>query len=389
MGKGPKLIIIALFLLALISIMFVFQSSASRQQILNKYKEMERVLGEKNSGLQSQLAKVEEERQRLETRLGSIQDEIGKIAGDRDNWKKNYEQIKKERDDLIEAVKSRVAAAPVVAEKPVETKPELKEQDYWAGLVQEKAGLEIKLAELDKVVKENLVKLEEIKKEKADVEMELSSLKQNHEELQRQLQYNQKLVSNISRELVREKSDRAAVIEQIEKIRQENSTLRRQVKDLSSAKLALEKGLKNLENEKDQLAGRITNTEDILQSRMRELLEIKKDIESSLGTDLSKEDKQTESVELPPIVVKAGGQAPQPGKPRDIGKVLSVNEDKNFIIVDVGENANIKIGDVFRIFRSNQHIATVEIIQTRKDVSAADIKYSRDKIAVGDLVTAP
>jgi chromosome segregation ATPase len=201
------------------------------------------------------------------------------------------------------------------------------------------------------------------------------------------------MISSLSRELVREKSDKANIIEQIDKIRQENVTLRRQVKELSTSKLSLEKGLRNLENEKNNLADRISATEDILQTRMRELLEIKKDIESSLGTDFSAMSKQSESVELPPIVVKAGGaqQGPQGVQVSEkaVGKVLSINENQNFVIIDIGENNNVKIGDVFRIFRNNEHVATVEVIQTRKDISAADIKYSKDKIAAGDSVTSP
>ncbi|HOX55015.1 MAG: hypothetical protein PHI86_03595 [Candidatus Omnitrophica bacterium] len=389
MEKGSKLIVIALALLFLLSLMFAFQSNSARQQVLNRYKEMERVLGEKNSGLQSQLAKVDQERRALQDRLGSIQGEIGKITADRDEWKNKYEQVKKSQEDLLEQLKSKPAAT---AQQPPETGSGMKDA-YWAGVVEEKARLEIHLQELDKVLKESMVKLEEAKKEKADTELELSSLKQSKEEMSRQLDYNQQMISSLSRELVREKSDKANIAEQIEKIRQENVTLRRQVKELSTAKLSLEKGLKNLEYEKDNLAERISTTEDILQTRMRELLEMKKDIESSLGTDLSGRPKDSESVELPPIVVKGGGSQSS-GQPvqvneKPVGKVLSVNEDQNFVIIDVGENNNIKMGDVFRVFRDNQHIATVEVIQTRKDISAADIKYSKGKISAGDSITSP
>lgn len=389
MEKGSKLIIIALALLFLLSLMFTFQSNSSRQQVLNRYKEMERILSEKNSGLQSQLAKVDQERKALQDRLGSIQGEIGKIAVDRDDWKNKYEQAKKNQEYLIEQIKSKPAMA---AEQRATTGSGIKDA-YWAGVVEEKAALEIRLQELDKVLRENMVKLEEAKKEKTDTELELGYLKQSKEEMSRQLEYNQQMISSLSRELVREKSDKANIAEQIEKIRQENVTLRRQVKELSTAKLSLEKGLKNLEYEKDNLADRISTTENILQTRMRELLEMKKDIEASLGTDFSGKSKESQSIELPPIVVRAGGsqQSPQgiQASEKAIGKVLSVNESQNFVVIDVGENNNIKIGDVFRVFRDNQHVATVEVIQTRKDISAADIKYSKEKISAGDSVTSP
>ncbi len=389
MEKRSKLIIIALFLLFLLSFMFAFSSYSSKQQVLKSYQEMERVLGEKNAGLKSQLDKVDQDRRALQDKLGSIQSEIGKIAAERDDWRKKYELAKKEKEELIDQIKTK----PAMVEQPAATTGSGIKDAYWAGVVEDKAALEIRLQELDEVLRENLVKLEEAKKEKTDTELELGSLKQAKVEIDRQLGYNQQMISSLSRELVREKSDKVNIVEQIDKIRQENVTLRRQVKELSTSKLSLEKGLRNLENEKDNLADRISATEDILQIRMRELLDIKKDIESSLGTDFSGKSKDSESVELPPIVVRAGGQQASPQgiqvSEKAVGKVLSINENQNFVIIDIGENSNAKIGDVFRVFRDNQHVATVEVIQTRRDISAADIKYSKEKIAAGDLVTSP
>ena len=101
MEKGSKLIIIALALFLLISIVFAIQVNSSKQGMVNKYRKMETVLSEKNSSLESQLDKVDQERRRIEGRLGSIQDEINKIASDRDEWKKRYENVKKEKDHCL------------------------------------------------------------------------------------------------------------------------------------------------------------------------------------------------------------------------------------------------------------------------------------------------
>ena len=393
MEKGSKLIIIALALFLLISIVFAIQVNSSKQGMVNKYRKMETVLSEKNSSLESQLDKVDQERRRIEGRLGSIQDEINKIASDRDEWKKRYENVKKEKDDLIEQIK----AKPAIVEKAAPVKPQLGDQEYWAGVLENKASLEIRLGELDKTLKDSLFQLEGIKKEKADLELEVSSLRQIGDDIERQLQYNQQLVASLSRELVREKSDRAAVIDQIEKIRQENLVLRRQVKELSSAKFSLEKGLNRLEGEKDDLAERITATEDILQNRMKELLDIRKDLEVTLGVEPTQQGAaKVESVELPPIVVRAGTQPTDAvtsisavQKKDSRGKVLSINEANNFVIIDIGENDGVRIGDVFRIYRGNNHVASVEVIQTRKDISAADIKYQKQNIVAGDTASTP
>jgi chromosome segregation ATPase len=391
MEKGSKLIIIALALLLLISLIFIYQVNSSRQNLVNKYKRMEKTLSEKNASLESQLEKVNQERRRLQEKIASVQDKIEKVATERDEWRKRYEETKKTKEELLKQLK----AKPTVVERPVAVKPQITDQEHWAKVLEDKAALEVRLGELDKMLKDSQFQLEELKNEKADLKLQVTALKQEKNELERQLRYNQQIVANLSRELVREKTDRAAVIEQIDKIKQENLSLRRQVKELSSAKLSLEKGLKKLEDEKDRLAERIASTEEVLKSRMKELLKIKRDLETSLGMKPSElENVEAESVELPPIVVRAGTdkQSTQPsttpikGK---LGKVVSLNEANNFVIIDIGEDNGVKIGDVFRIYRDNNHIATVEVIQTRKDISAADIKYQKQKIFVGDIVSAP
>ena len=46
------------------------------------------------------------------------------------------------------------------------------------------------------------------------------------------------------------------------------------------------------------------------------------------------------------------------------------------------------MGQIFNVSRNGQNIATVEVIQTRKEISAADIKTvsSGAKIKIGDAV---
>jgi hypothetical protein len=68
------------------------------------------------------------------------------------------------------------------------------------------------------------------------------------------------------------------------------------------------------------------------------------------------------------------------------GKVVSVDEANNFVIIDLGENAGVKVGNGFKVYHSDKQIASIEVIQARKDISAADIKQKSQKIQVGDLV---
>ena len=69
-----------------------------------------------------------------------------------------------------------------------------------------------------------------------------------------------------------------------------------------------------------------------------------------------------------------------------IGKVLAVNREHNFVVIDLGEEQGIKPGQLFDVIREGKSIATVEVIQTRKSVSACDIKEQDTNVWVGDTV---
>ena len=68
-----------------------------------------------------------------------------------------------------------------------------------------------------------------------------------------------------------------------------------------------------------------------------------------------------------------------------------VNLNKRFsndllIIVNLGEDSGVKIGDKLNIYRGAEYIAGLEVIQVRKDICAADIKSKMMDIEVGDTV---
>ena len=96
--------------------------------------------------------------------------------------------------------------------------------------------------------------------------------------------------------------------------------------------------------------------------------------------------EKRESVELPPIVVRPqSGNSQSESVPVD-GKVLAVNKESNFVIVDLGEGAGIKVGNRFRVSRDGQYVGDVEVIQIRKNISACDIKKEIVPIQIGDSV---
>ncbi len=67
-------------------------------------------------------------------------------------------------------------------------------------------------------------------------------------------------------------------------------------------------------------------------------------------------------------------------------KVLSVNRDNNFVVIDLGEDSGVKAGRTFKVYRDKRLIAALEVIRVAKTVSACDIKDETSPIKIGDTV---
>jgi hypothetical protein len=153
-----------------------------------------------------------------------------------------------------------------------------------------------------------------------------------------------------------------------------------------SVKNALEKSIVRLSQEKDKIEGKLGKTETIIQSKIDEIWEIKDDLDRSIRET---QGAPSSEVELPPIVVSSNGEAMSYNTgttPGFNGKVISMNEANNFVIVNIGENKGVRLGDSLSVYRDSKYIARLEVIQVRKDISAADLKDQWSKVKVGDII---
>jgi hypothetical protein len=70
------------------------------------------------------------------------------------------------------------------------------------------------------------------------------------------------------------------------------------------------------------------------------------------------------------------------------GEILAVNKNENFVIIDLGEEAGVKPTYSFNVLRGDTVIGSIDVIETRREISAADIKevFSSYAIREGDKV---
>ncbi len=355
---------------------------------------------------------------KIETRTGaqikSLSAEIEGITGDRDKWKRRIETIRQERDKLMAKItdltkKLEEKPEPEIVYRDREADPEtaamlsaldvtsappivsetgrVVDEAFWANLLKQKASLEIDIIKLKDELSAKSINIVELRQSNEELALQVDTLKHEKDEIDAEIRHKSDMIDNISLELARTKNDKKFIADRVEKLNAENGGLRQQMKQLVSVKNALEKSIVRLSQEKSKVEGRLGKTETLIQSKIDEIWEIKDDLDRSIRS--ARSDTPSSEVELPPIVVSSTGDAISYNAgtaPGFNGRVISINDSKNFVIVDIGENTGVRLGDSLSVYRDAKYIARLEVIQVRKDISAADLKDQWSKVRVGDII---
>ncbi|MCM8787714.1 MAG: hypothetical protein NC935_06665, partial [Candidatus Omnitrophica bacterium] len=191
----------------------------------------------------------------------------------------------------------------------------------------------------------------------------------------------------MSRDLVSEREGRKLAIEELNKLRSENVSLKRELILANNEKMQLQNNIKETLEKKDQLEKRISEIDRVLREKSITLEELQDQMRAAVKGGKAVISKESASVELPPIVVKPTISG---GVKNLRGEVIAVNEEEKFIIIGLGESSGLRPGNQLAVLRGDKEIATVEVIETRKEISAADIKevVSGFTIQKGDTVVS-
>ena len=358
-------------------------------------------LKKKADALLSQKEDLEDEIDSISDRMQDLKSRVEEAADEKEEWRSRYQEVQKERDDAIaklqEAQKEVAAAAMTKKQEPVVVRgsdsdfmDEEVNEEYWANVLREKTELEIRISKLESDLDQSAMDIEELRKKNSDLDVEVGYLKNAREEAERKLIYNGEITDSLSIALVREKNDKKYVNERLEKMKDENLMLRAQVKQLNNIKIALEKSVAKVQEQKAKVEKKLVETEIIIQDRIEEVMDIKMDIDQKLRKDTFSDGKN--EIMLPPIVINGSSSAEAeddldvPAALMSSGEIISVNDENNFVIIDLGKETGIKIGDQLIVYRNDEYIGDLEVIQVRKDISAADIIKISAPLKAGDIV---
>ena len=329
----------------------------------------------------------------LNSDLEKIFKEKEEIQGRKEQFQKQYEELSKEKEDFFAKNKDRLLRPEEGArESPLPNTGDT----YWTGILQAKSDLELQMENLRSELKTLKIDNEQLQREKGVLELELRGLTHEKTGLEQEMGYQQKLFDNITSERILETNTKRQLQERLGVLKNDNAILKRQLKILSQHKINLETKLQRVQEEKFTFERRFNEMSLLLEERLSQVGDLKQQLgafRGGRGPEISAPKK--ESIELPPIVVypQAGKASLPQSLPQEKvsavtpqGKILAVNRENNFVIIDLGQDAGIKIGDTFQVYSKGESIATIAVIQVRSNITACDIEKEVALISVGDTI---
>lgn len=401
MEQKIKFIIIGLIAVLVVSFALNIFTLVSKEQALRS----NNALQEDKSSLLKEVETSKQKVSQMQKQLTELNQGVDKLTKEKEEIQKKYDLVDKARQTLVDqvkALKEKEASSKTSATASAQpTSNALGNDAYWAGILKQKKDLEWQLDTVRSELKTAQINNEQLQKEKSALELEAGNLGREKQDLgrqyefvQKQLEYNKKMMDSIALELVGEKNDKLQIQDSFKAIKTENAMLRRQLKNLNDRKISLERKLATAQEKSHTLESRFDEMDVLLKDKMLQLEKISRTVPSAEVT------AKDEPVELTPIVVRPPSEtttmpsAATPAAetsaasiPQKEGKISALNRDNNFVIIDLGEEQSARVGDVFNVYnKANKPIGVVEIIETRKGISACDIQRENEKIQVGDKV---
>ena len=221
-------------------------------------------------------------------------------------------------------------------------------------------SLQDQLDNLQKVQRDLKTKLEVSKKEAVELDSQLKDSKAQIETLTGELDTEKKAKSDtmtemdgVKAELEAQKAKKADLEGQLSAAQAEIAKAAAALKDVQGKKIDLEAKVKDLEAKAQKV---------------------------ELGTiNVGAEGEQNGDPQMAPAQPAAAGLE---------GKILVVNKEYNFAVINIGTKENVNINDVFGVYSQGKYIGDLKVEKVHEAMSAANFVTTgiKDKINEGDKV---
>ncbi|MDD5020265.1 MAG: hypothetical protein PHH75_05415 [Candidatus Omnitrophica bacterium] len=401
MNNKIKILLVGLAVVCAAALVIAFQLNTVNKSLRNEFTIKEQEFSSERQSLTNQLNSLQISRKKLDAELSDLRAKFDSLSKEHDKLKSNFDLVTKERASVVDRLQELIKENKSLSEEAAKLKEtggvsytvsttSSEDDVYWARVLKDKAALEIEVQNLKSQLADAQLKGEKAMEEGRKLDLQFKTVNQARMDLERKMVYNEKLAESLSEDLVREKRDKKAITDQLEAIRQENFELKSRLMALGDKKTSLEGRLVDLQQEREILSKRLSELDQILQDRVDQIIQVKDDLKAARTEAKEASVKDSRVVQLQPIVVKAAEpQSTSQGSKPGAGQILAINDENNFVIIDLGEEDGVKVGQTFNVYRNTEKVASLEVIQIRKEIAAADIKSlsSGAKLKIGDLVS--
>ncbi len=229
-------------------------------------------------------------------------------------------------------------------------------------------------------------------------ERQLSIAQGQNDELKTRLEQTQKAKVKTDEELAGLKKDLAKTQDDLAQATKAQETLAKSVQDREQEIGRITKDLEQFRTEKKGIEQQLSDMQterDAIKQRLTDMEQAKGQLESKV-MELSK----GPTVELDKVVVTNGtDNSSETAKPLPVsastatalnGQVVVVNREYDFVVMNLGKNQGLSVGQEFQIMRGNDVLGKVKVEKVYDQLSAAAIlpESRKDSIREGDLVRA-
>ena len=228
--------------------------------------------------------------------------------------------------------------------------------------------------------------LEEIKTRQKIAESRYEESKKTIAALEARLTETKTQMDKISQELQDEKTAKLEALAKIEQLRVDLEQQKELRTDLEKNLIQAQKDVKSvqtqlqdLQSQKDELQKKVSEIE--VQGQEKTGVELGKIVVGGEGQPQTGAVAATEKTKSATPQETASGEALE-------GKVLVINKDYNFVVVNLGSEDGIELNSVFSVFHDNKHIGDVKVEKVHETMSAAGFVTAglKDKVSEGDKV---
>lgn len=363
-------IIPIILLVVVLGISFIAYSFYAEKQGLAKenknIKEERAILVEENNSLKYKVNNSEREKRNIEQRLATIQKAFSDIEKERNELQQKLAEAIKEKDSL--AAKVSATGADTESFKTERLAVESNEE-RWADFIRETAALKAKLELVKKDLLDTKMKVAELDKTNKEWSIKADQLTKEKTRLEEEMNFKERILRNLSMDVVNERENKVMAVGELKKLRSENLEQKKELVLANKEKMRLQELLKGTLEKKEGLENKIVDIENLLKEKSISFQELQENLNQAVSGGKKIAADGSASVELPPIIVK-----PTYGLKGLQGRIIAVNHQEQFVIIDLGETSGLRPGALFRIMRDGREIGSVEVIETRNEISAADIK---------------